>query len=356
MSKISVENLTKSFDGSIALDNLDFECEAGEFIVVLGKPGAGKTTLLKTIAGIEKPDSGNILFDNKVVNGLPPEKRNLSMAFETYALYPHLSVEKNFLSPLTSPNNTVDIAKRHLRIKEVTELLQIETLLYRKPSQLSGGQRQRVSLGRALVKAEDSNCVLLDEPISHLDARLRNSLRAELKNYLASKDATVIYTTADYAEALGIADRIIILIEGTKRMFASPDKVFSYPSDVGVAEMIGDPKINFFDVDDSGSIHIDELIVQSPESLDPNIRILGVRPQNIYVSKDEKNNFFKGKVYVTEPLGYDQILKTLVGSKLINIKLPLEDYEFSINQEIWIRFDWDKVLMFEQSGRLKGTN
>lgn len=354
MSRISVDQLTKKFDDLVALDNLCFECEAGEFIVVLGKPGAGKTTLLKIIAGIEAPEEGNILFDDKVMNHLAPEKRNVAMAFETYALYPHLSVKKNLLSPLSSPNNYIDKSIREARIREVTKLLEIEPLINRKPSQLSGGQRQRVSLGRALVKAEDSNCVLLDEPISHLDARLRNSLRAELKNYLKSKNATVVYTTADYAEALGIADRILVLIDGKIRMFSSPDELYAHPNDIGVAEMIGDPKINFLIVDETRRISLNEYSLKPPFTLDNGIKYLGIRPHDIEVSPLPKSDYIKATVYITEPIGYDQILKVSIGSKMINIKLPLDVYDFSIDQDIWIRFDWNKMLVFDKSGLLKG--
>jgi len=226
--------------------------------------------------------------------------------------------------------------------------------LERKPSQLSGGQKQRVSLARALVKAKDSNCTLLDEPISHLDARLRNYMRGELKKFLKSKGATVVYTTADYAEALGIADKIAVIIDGALHMFASAEEVFKSPQDLGVANMIGDPKINFFECNQDDDILIGERFIRPMEIDLRSVRTIGIRPIDIEVSSFEKPNTIAGKIYVTEPIGYEQIVRVLVDSKLVNIKLPLENNVFDINQPVWLEMKWKNGLLFDNDGMLKG--
>lgn len=356
MSRIQIDRVTKKYGKVIAINNLSFSCEDSEFIIVLGKPGAGKSTLLRMLAGIEEPNEGQIYFGNNLMNGVAPEKRNVAMAFETYALYPHFLVKQNMLSPLMSPNNTIDKNLREKRIHEVSQLLEIEPLLERKPSQLSGGERQRVSLARALVKAEDTNCVFLDEPISHLDARLRNSLRGELKKYLKDKKATVIYTTADYAEALGIADRILVIIDGTVRMFASPDKVFDEPKDLDVANMIGDPKINIFEVNGKGTIQVGDLTPSLKYFEKVQAKYIGIRPLDINIMSSKNLDLIPGTVYVTEPIGYDQVVRVMVGSKMINIKMPLENNTFAINQPVWLDINWKNGLIFDNDGMLKGLD
>jgi len=356
MSRIKIEHVTKKYGKVIAINNLSINCEDSEFIVVLGKPGAGKTTLLRMLAGIEEPNEGQIYFNNNLMNGIVPEKRNVAMAFETYALYPHFSVKQNMLSPLMSPNNTIDKNLREKRIHEVSQLLGIEPLLDRKPSQLSGGQRQRISLARALMKAEDVNCVFLDEPISHLDARLRNSLRGDLKKYLRDKKATVIYTTADYAEALGIADRILVIIDGMARMFASPDKVFNEPKDLDIANIIGDPKINIFKVNEKGAIQAGDLTLTLKYFERVQAKYIGVRPFDINIVSTKNLDLIPGTIYVTEPIGYDQIIRVMVGTKMINIKMPLENNIFAINQSVWLDINWKNALIFDNDGILKGLD
>lgn len=356
MSEIRIDHVTKKFDNAIAIKDLSFLCRDGEFVVVLGKPGAGKTTLLRMISGIDEPTSGEIYIGDTLVNGQPPEKRNVCMAFETYALYPHISVKQNMLSPLMSSNININKEEREKRIKEVATLLEIEELLDRKPSQLSGGQRQRVSLARALVKSENANCTLLDEPISHLDARLRNSMRGELKKYLKNKGASVIYTTADYAEALGIADRIIVIIEGVLHMYASAEEVFNNPQDLGVANMIGDPKINFFECTALKEVVIGNQAFSPSDIYLDGVKHIGIRPIDIDVSPIEKANSIPGNIYVTEPIGYEQIVRVMVDKKMVNIKMPLENNVFSINQPVWLEMKWKKGLLFDNGGMLKGTH
>lgn len=354
MSEIRIDHITKKFDQLTAIRDLSFQCRDGEFVVVLGKPGAGKTTLLRLLSGIDEPTSGEIYFGSKLINGVPPEKRNVAMAFETYALYPHISVRQNLLSPLTSPNISITTEEQKHRIDEVAKLLEIGELLDRKPSQLSGGQRQRVSLARALVKAKNTNCTFLDEPISHLDARLRNSMRGELKKYLKNKGVTVIYTTADYAEALGIADRILVLIDGALHMFSSPENVFNNPQDLGVAYMIGDPKINFFECSEMGEILLGELRIKPKDISLTDIWQVGIRPTDIAISISEKPDSVPGIIYVTEPIGYDQIVRVMVGPKLVNIKVPLENNTYAINQPVWLDMNWTTGLLFKRDGMLKG--
>ena len=212
MAKIELFNITKKFGNLTALDNINLEVKDKEFFVLFGPAGAGKTTILKTIAGIEFPDRGEVRIDDLNVNNVEPARRNISMVFENYALYPHLSIFDNIASPMRSPIYKKDEETIKKEVLRVASMLKIDSLLDRLPSQVSNGQRQRTALGRCLVR--DPNVFLMDEPIAHLDAKLRHFMRAELKEMQSEFDTTTIYVTHDYMEALSLGDRIAIINEG----------------------------------------------------------------------------------------------------------------------------------------------
>ncbi|MBN9389792.1 MAG: ABC transporter ATP-binding protein [Chloroflexi bacterium] len=353
MSSVKLEALTKKYGDNLAISNLNLECQQGEFIVLLGRPGAGKSTTLKLIANIEELSSGNIYFNDQLINNIPTENRNVAMAFESYALYPHWTVRKNLEFPLKAPGRNIPAAEQEARIRRVAELLEIAHLLDRKPSQLSGGQRQRVSLGRALVRP--ASVTLLDEPIAHLDARLRHSLRGELKQYQREQNATTFYTTPDYVEATAIADKIAVLIDGQVRQFATPEVVYDEPADIEVATIVGDPKMNILPLAPGATrLEINEAWLQLPP-LPPEAGYIGIRPVNIQIFENAHPYAIRGTVYVTEPMGYEQVIRVEAGEQLLNIKTLLTTGTFSIGQTVWLQPDWTTIHVFDRSGqRLKG--
>ncbi|MFI5606444.1 ABC transporter ATP-binding protein [Amycolatopsis sp. NPDC051903] len=260
MAVVEVRDLVKRFDGGHgpAIDRVSLAAAAGEYLVLLGPSGCGKTTLLRTIAGLERPTSGDVLIDGHVVTGLPPRARQIAMVFQSYALYPHKTVLANIVFPLRA----VGVAKgaRERKARWAAELLGLEPLLQRKPRQLSGGERQRVALARALVR--DPQVFLLDEPLSNLDAKLRASARDELKRFQQDVGTTTIYVTHDQAEAMGLGDRIAVLNAGRVRQAGPPVEVYDNPADTFVATFIGSPPMNLIP-------HAELLVGFRPEHLLP---------------------------------------------------------------------------------------
>lgn len=240
---INLERVSKSFGKVRAVDALDLEIKKGEFVSILGPSGCGKTTLLRMLAGLEQPTEGTISIDGAVVNDLPPSKRNIAMVFQTYALYPHMTVAGNIEYPLKK--RRMPKAERAQRVNEVASVLQLDQLLQRKPSELSGGQQQRVALGRALVR--DPAVFLLDEPLSNLDAKLRSHMRAELIQLHRRIKRTMVYVTHDQLEAMTMSDRIAVIRDGKLQQFASPHDIYSRPRNEFVAGFIGTPSMNLIE-------------------------------------------------------------------------------------------------------------
>jgi ABC-type sugar transport system ATPase subunit len=342
MSRLQLIGVSKDYDGRPAVSRLTLECEDGEFLVLLGQSGAGKSTTLRLIAGIEVPTQGEIRFDGEVVSHLPPERRDVAMAFESYALYPHLTVREHLEFPLRAPGRKLAADVIAQRVTHVAELLEIGALLARRPTQLSGGQRQRVSLGRALVR--QARLTLLDEPVAHLDARLRHDLRGELKRHQRSSGATSIYATPDFSEAAAVADRIAVLINGELRQVDAPAKVYDHPADVDVALMAGDLKMNLFEADrlsgvapvPAGAMHV------------------GIRPSDIRVLGRAEPSTLPGKVYVTEPMGYDQIVRVETAGRIATARMPMDQERFEIGQPVWLAPDWGRQHLFDGRGRRLG--
>ena len=242
---VEVRGLKKHFGtGDVkAVDGVDIATRAGEYLVLLGPSGCGKTTLLRVIAGLEEPTEGEILIGGNVVNGLPPRARGIAMVFQSYALYPHKSVQNNIDFPLKATG--IDADARQKKVEWAAELLGIDRLLDRKPRNLSGGERQRVALARAIVR--DPSVFLLDEPLSNLDAKLRTSARDELKRFQERLGTTTIYVTHDQVEAMGLGDRIAVIFKGKVRQIGPPKEVYSDPADTFVATFIGSPPMNLID-------------------------------------------------------------------------------------------------------------
>ena len=315
MADVVTESLTKWFGKTVAVDGLSLACRDGEFFVLLGPSGAGKTTTLKLVAGLVAPTSGRILIGGRDVTMLEPGARDVAMAFETYALYPHLSVYENLAFPLRSPRTAGRYTSKVLdeRVRAVAGMLEIGLLLDRMPTQLSGGQKQRVALGRALVR--EPAVFLLDEPIAHLDAKLRNRMHAELRRIQKDLGTTTIYATPDYTEAMAMADRLAVIEQGRVVQVGPPLDVYFNPANEFVARFMGDPPMNFFDCDlvsedDRPAIRLagQALPLHGPtaQTLDGrrNGRVrLGVRPADIAIVRaDEPSGpALPSEVLVVEP-------------------------------------------------------
>lgn len=244
---LKVENINKSYDGNAAVDDLSFILEDGEFLALLGPSGCGKSTSLKMIAGLETPDSGSIILDGKNITHLNPGERKLAMVFQSYALFPHLSVEENILFGLKA--RKVDKREQKRRLDSVVELVALSEQLHKKPSQLSGGQCQRVALARAIV-AEADLC-LMDEPLSNLDAKLRNEMRVEIRALQQRLGMSVIYVTHDQVEAMSMADKIVLMNDGKVEQVGLPEELYNQPKTKFAAQFIGSPPMNLINKNSS---------------------------------------------------------------------------------------------------------
>ncbi len=358
MAKIELSNITKRFGSITALDDINFEVKDKEFFVLFGPAGAGKTTILKIIAGIEFPEMGEVKINEKNVNYVEPAKRNVSMVFENYALYPHLSIYDNIASPMRSPLYKKEEETIKREVQRVASMLKIDHLLDRLPSQVSNGQRQRTALGRCLVR--DPNVFLMDEPIAHLDAKLRHFMRAELKEMQSSLDTTTIYVTHDYMEALSLGDRIAIINEGKILQIGTGDEVYLTPANEFVAKFIGEPEINLFDIElkkegDTlfcfmlGQKEGYEIERDAAEVIEKggyqNVRI-GLRGNDLIFSFDKKDDtFIEGKIYSVEPIGNKTILVVDINGTLLRLVAP-NDLKASIDQQIYVHIKMEKAMFF----------
>jgi multiple sugar transport system ATP-binding protein len=330
MAIVEARRVTKEFDEVRAVDGIDLTAKEGEFLVLLGPSGCGKTTLMRMIAGLERPTAGDIVIDGSVVTDLPPRARNIAMVFQSYALYPHLTVEKNISFPLRAVGMPKDeIGKK---VDWAARMFGIERFLDRKPRQLSGGERQRVALARAVVR--EPVVFLLDEPLSNLDAKLRNSARDELKQFQKSLGTTTIYVTHDQAEAMGLGDRIAVLNQGKVCQIGAPQEIYGDPTDVFVATFIGSPPMNLAE---DGATY------------------LGFRPENFLpreVGAGDDTITFPFRVTRVEYLGADRLVygvlegrtpETHVISKIpTNIRAEIgagRSYDFVVHKRDVERFD-----------------
>jgi multiple sugar transport system ATP-binding protein len=245
MATVEARRISKHFDDVRAVDGIDLIAKEGEFLVLLGPSGCGKTTLMRLIAGLEQPTAGDIVIDGKIVTDLPPRARNIAMVFQSYALYPHLTVERNISFPLRAVGMPKDEIRK--KVDWAARMFGIQRFLDRKPRQLSGGERQRVALARAVVR--EPVVFLLDEPLSNLDAKLRNSARDELKQFQRELATTTIYVTHDQAEAMGLGDRIAVLNQGKVIQVGTPHDIYGRPMDTFVATFIGSPPMNLIEDD-----------------------------------------------------------------------------------------------------------
>ncbi len=340
--------MSKRFGHTQAVRDVDLACESGRLAVLLGHSGAGKTTLLRLIAGLETVDSGAITVGETLVNELPCRDRAVSMAFESYALYPHKTVFDNmaFSFQVAAGASGVGAAEARRRVRGIADLLEIGALLDRLPYQLSGGQRQRVALGRALVR--DAAVHLLDEPIAHLDAKLRHRLRGELKHLQKDRGRTTVWCTPDQLEAMSIADWIAIFRDGVKVQEGTPLDLYERPKNRFVAGSLGDPAINFFDAEveqRDGAWHlatpqwtlpIAEAGVAALTRLGSERRVtLGMRPSDIAIHRERPESpAIEGGVLLYEPLGSYSVITAQAGGQQFKVKAST-DLELGAGARAW---------------------
>ncbi len=297
MAQLELSRVVKSFDRTTILHGIDLRVEDGEFVVFVGPSGCGKSTLLRVISGLESPTSGDILIDGSQVNAVSAAHRGCAMVFQSYALYPHMTVFDNMAFGLENMGEDKAVIKR--KVDAAAAQLRLQELLQRKPTQLSGGQRQRVAIGRAIVR--EPKLFLFDEPLSNLDAELRVSMRAELRELHARLKATMIYVTHDQVEAMTLADRIVVLRQGKIEQVGSPLELYNRPANVFVAGFIGSPRMNFFPVELLRQAAHPELMAAAPERT----HTVGLRPEHVVVSDTGALSF---DVQQVEQMGSSSLL------------------------------------------------
>ncbi|MFF7975592.1 ATP-binding cassette domain-containing protein [Streptomyces sp. NPDC007905] len=320
---IALRDVRKAYGRTTALDGVELEVDEGEFFCLLGPSGAGKTTTLKTVAGLERPDSGTVEIDGRDVRDVEPYDRGVAMCFESYALYPHRSVYDNLVSPLRSPRHRLPSAEARDRVRAVAELLGVHALLERSVGQLSNGQRQRVALGRVLVRP--ARAFLLDEPLSHLDAKLRQQMRAELKAIGAVRRTTTLYVTHDSVEALALGDRIGVIRDGRIVQTGTREDIWYRPCDTEVARAFGRPRVNLLPgtVTESGTFRSVDGVVELPLPVRVSAGsevLVGLRPRDVSLTGD--GHRLTGTVYVTEVLGRSVEVTVRVGAQHLALVVP----------------------------------
>ena len=357
MAQIELDGITKKYGSNTALDHVSLTISDNEFFVLFGPAGAGKTTLLKTIAGVEFPQEGLVKIGGEIVNHVEPMNRNVSMVFENYALYPHLNVYDNIASPLRSKLYRHDEDSIKSAVERVTKMMRIDGLLGRKPSQLSNGQRQRVAIGRCLVR--NPNVFLMDEPLAHLDAKLRHFMRSELKEMQSSFNSTTIYVTHDYMEAMSLADRIAVLNKGKIEQLGTSQEMYYTPCNEFVSTLFGEPEINLFPavpVRENGRLRL-SVPGGNLLSLEPDVEKLlgsrgdeaydiGIRGGDIRFSFEPRDGWIAGTVYASEPIGNKVILTAEVGQTKIRVTAP-NDTRADLDQPVFLQPDMRNAILFD---------
>ena len=350
MAEVTLDDLVKKFEDVVAVDGVSLDIPDESFTVLVGPSGCGKTTTLRLIAGLERATDGTISIGDEVVNDRRAYERDIAMVFQNYALYPHKSVEENMRFGLEQQGTDEEIIEE--RVAEAAELLQIEELLDRRPSELSGGQQQRVALGRAIVR--DPDVFLMDEPLSNLDAKLRVQMRAELNKLHEELETTTVYVTHDQIEAMTLADQIAVMDSGEIQQVGDPTFVYSNPRNMFVADFLGSPSMNFIE----GTLRADgeELVVECgsfdhvvPEQYHASVEdhvgesvMVGIRPENVAVADDG----YSATVNVVEPQGEKTVLELALGDDVIKASVE-PDVDVTTDEEISVTFDEANLHYFD---------
>jgi multiple sugar transport system ATP-binding protein len=341
MASVSFESVRKVFGKTTALKDIDLLVRDGEFMVLLGPSGCGKTTLLRCLAGLERIDGGTVRIGDREVSDLPPRDRHIAMVFQSYAVFPHMKVYDNIAFGLRMRKKTKPEIEK--RVKEGAALLQLEPYLDRYPAQLSGGQRQRVAVARAIVT--DAPVLLMDEPLSNLDALLRLHARAELKRLHTDVKRTTVYVTHDQIEALSMGDRIAVMKDGEIVQVDTPVALYDRPSSVFVGSFIGSPPMNFMKATaKNGTAVGDGWQLPGPPGMDGKALLLGIRPENIRLGEGP----FRGRVVVSEPLGSHTLLTVKVGEDSLKVVAPADDV-FKPDQTLQLAPEPHKIRWMDET-------
>jgi multiple sugar transport system ATP-binding protein len=359
MAEIRFEQIYKRFGDFQLFDGISLTCPAHKYLCLLGPSGCGKTTLMRMVAGLETPDAGDILIAGERINDLPPSARNVGLAFQNYALYPHLSVAENLAFPLRAPIRKGQYSEDDIqrRIKEVAALLKIDGLLRRSVNQLSGGQQQRVALGRSLIR--NPRVLLLDEPVTHLDARLRYAMRAELKLLHGRIGTTTIHVTHDQQEALAVADLIAVMKEGRLEQLDEPLVLYHNPATAFVARFVGDPPMSLVGAtlaDDRGSsvLRLADAMLPLPDALAAQARAapsrdvtVGLRPRHVTLAPDGERAL-SASVYAHEMIGRELQIMLAFGEDLVRCRTR-EPMPIAIGDKLQVRLSLDGAQLFDSA-------
>ena len=356
MAEIQVKSVRKTFGKVKAVWDIDLTVHDREFVVLLGPSGCGKTTLLRCIAGLERVDQGHIYIGQRNVTDLPPKRRQIAMVFQSYAVFPHLTVFENVAFGLRMQHKPKDEVKK--RVQAAAELLHIEELLDRYPAQLSGGQRQRVAVARAI--AIDALVLLMDEPLSNLDALLRLEMRAELKRLLQEIEATTLYVTHDQVEALSLGDRIAVMRSGQILQYDTPLNVYDKPANLFIGGFIGNPPMNFLDgevrtEDGQVVVHTGGGDIYPPSDVgamlsrlkEPSV-LVGIRAENIETLPAPTKGALQAEVLVVEPLGSHNLITMQLGPEQVKVNTSA-DFKAQPGQALWLRLNIDKICWIEKA-------
>ena len=359
MATVEIQGLSKKYGKRVGVDNVSLQITDKEFVAVFGPAGAGKTTTLNLIAGIVTPDRGNVRIGSRDVGGLEPAERNVAMVFESYALYPQLTVFENMAFPLRSPKYGLPEDQVKERVTQYAKVLKIDHLVDRPIQALSNGQRQRTALGRALVRKPD--VFLLDEPLSHLDAKLRHSMRAELKEMRQQLGTTTIYVTHDYLEAMSLGDRIVILDQGRILQVGTPDEIYFRPASTRVAGLFGDPEINLVDAQitpgadgvpgvrmfgEGGALPLTAELAAGRRNHDSPGILVGFRPADVEILPADVSGAMQGTVYSFEPLGTKCVLTLTVADGSRVRSLTTGRAQFRADDRVGFRINAHDLIFF----------
>ena len=341
MASIHLQNLEKKYGAFVGVQNMSLDIADEEFLVLLGPSGCGKTTTMRMIAGLEVPTGGKIVIGGEEVTDVDARDRDVAMVFQGYALYPNMSIYENIRFPLRMRG--IPAAEHDARIRKAADMVELGSFLDRKPGALSGGQRQRAALARAVVR--QPQVFLMDEPLSNLDAKLRQSMRVQIKHMQRQLRVTTVYVTHDQIEAMTLADRIVIMNKGAIQQVGTPDQIYSDPANTFVAGFIGSPPMNLIDgTAKGGQFTAPGIVVPCPAQISGKVT-LGVRPEDCRVGGDH----VQGLVYGVEPTGDVTYLTVLAGTKKIEVKAA-RDYRSDIDAVIGIGFDAAHLYYFDEGG------